>query len=110
MGGGNVVNQFGVVTRAGQSGSGTCGFEQVWTGLLRNRLVPGTLPTNDERTVIITGLPSDTTEHDILKMLSPFGAIAPNSIKLPLNIDGSAKGMGQGTFMNLEESKTCAQA
>merc|ERR1712154_354300 len=59
---------------------------------------------NDEKTVLIGGLPSDTTDHDLLKIFSPFGAIAPGGVRVTLNEDGTAKGNGMINFLTLDSA------
>merc|ERR1719162_2659376 len=39
---------------------------------------------------------------DLLKLFSPFGAIAPGGIRVNLNDDGTAKGNGMINFLHLE--------
>merc|ERR1712151_1021425 len=56
----------------------------------------------NEKTVMLTGLPFDTTEHGLYKLLSPFGAIAPGGVKVTLNVDGTSKGNAMVNFNELE--------
>merc|ERR1711972_261103 len=74
-------------------------------GLLRHKVLPGGTWQNDEKTVLINGLPSDTTDHDLLKIFSPFGAIAPGGVRVTLNEDGTAKGNGTINFLELEPAQ-----
>lgn len=76
----------------------------VWKGLIRHKVLPGGSWANDERTVCVNGLPADTTEHDLLKIFSPFGAILPGGVRVKLNDDGTAKGSGMINFMNMEST------
>merc|ERR1719190_296725 len=69
-------------------------INDLWKGLVRHKILPGGTWANDERTVCITGLPSDTADHDLLKIFSPFGAIAPGGVRVTLNEDGTAKDNG----------------
>lgn len=80
-------------------------IEDLWKGLLRYKVLPGGTWANDEKTVLINGLPSDTTDHDLLKIFSPFGAIAPGGVRVTLNEDGTAKGNGMINFLNLESTE-----
>merc|ERR1712151_732067 len=76
----------------------------LWKGLLRHKILPGGTWANDERTVCVNGLPSDTTDHDLLKIFSPFGAIAPGGVRVKLNDDGTAKGSGMINFLHLDSA------
>merc|ERR1719384_1381960 len=81
----------------------------LWKGLLRHKVLPGGTWCNDEKTVLIGGLPSDTTDHDLLKIFSPFGAIAPGGVRVTLNEDGTAKGNGMINFLTLESAQQAVE-
>jgi len=81
----------------------------LWKGLLRHKVLPGGSWQNDEKTVLISGLPSDTTDHDLLKIFSPFGAIAPGGVRVTLNPDGTAKGNGMINFLALESAQQAVE-
>merc|ERR1712129_22458 len=85
-------------------------FNDLWTGLLRHRILPGGIWQNDERTVMVSGLPFDTTEHDVYKMCSPFGGIAPGGVKVMLNADGSCKGTAMVNYLELESSQKAVKS
>merc|ERR1711879_993169 len=55
------------------------------------------------------GLPSDTTEFDLLKICSPFGAILPGGVRVTLNEDGTAKGNGMVNFLELESTQAAIE-
>lgn len=84
-------------------------IQDLWKGLLRHKVLPGGTWQNDEKTVLISGLPSDTTDHDLLKIFSPFGPIAPGGVRVTLNEDGTAKGNGMINFLDLEGSKKAVE-
>lgn len=84
-------------------------INDLWKGLLRHKVLPGGTWQNDEKTVLISGLPSDTTDHDLLKIFSPFGPIAPGGVRVTLNEDGTAKGNGMINFLDLEGSKKAVE-
>merc|ERR1712127_285239 len=84
-------------------------IQDLWKGLLRHKVLPGGTWANDEKTVLISGLPSDTTDHDLLKIFSPFGAIAPGGVRVTLNEDGTAKGNGMINFLDLEASQKAVE-
>merc|ERR1740120_340979 len=84
-------------------------ISDLWKGLLRNKVLPGGTWANDERTVCINGLPSDTTEADLLKIFSPFGAILPGGVRVKLNDDGTAKGSGMVNFQQMESTEAAIE-
>jgi len=86
-----------------------CTIQDLWKGLLRHKVLPGGTWANDERTVCIGGLPSDTTEADLLKIFSPFGAILPGGVRVTLNEDGTAKGNGMVNFQNVESTQAAIE-
>jgi len=103
-GGGGQFNQWGYSISTEPST-----IQDLWKGLMRHKVLPGGTWANDEKTVLISGLPSDTTDHDLLKIFSPFGAIAPGGVRVTLNEDGTAKGNGMINFLDLEASKTAIE-
>merc|ERR1719401_2210034 len=86
-----------------------CSINDLWKGLLRSKILPGGSWANDERTVCVSGLPSDTTEFDLLKIFSPFGAILPGGVRVKLNEDGTAQGSGMVNFSNLEDAMAATE-
>merc|ERR1712151_586465 len=76
---------------------------------LRHKILPGGTWANDEKTVLVSGLPSDTTDHDLLKIFSPFGAIAPGGVRVTLNEDGTAKGNGMINFLALDAAQAAVE-
>jgi len=86
-----------------------CSINDVWKGLLRSKVLPGGSWANDERTVVVSGLPSDTTEFDLLKIFSPFGAILPGGVRVKLKDDGTAQGSGMVNFADLETAVTATE-
>jgi len=120
-GGGNRSSPYGGIIPAGKGGmmggkmggkmGGMMGMSgepstinDLWKGLLRHKVLPGGSWANDERTVCVNGLPSDTTEADLYRIFSTFGAILPGGVSVKLNDDGTAKGNGMVNFANLESA------
>lgn len=118
-GGGKGGKGAGAGGGGGGGGAGAKGFNQwgvalstepsnitdLWKGLLRHKILPGGTWANDEKTVCVSGLPSDTTDYDLLKIFSPFGPIAPGGVRVKLNEDGTAKGSGMVNFLDLASAK-----
>lgn len=75
---GSFASLYGAVKKAGLLGAGT---------------------TPQECQVYIKNLPSDTTDADLYKLFSPFGAIAPSGCKAMTNDDGTCKGFGFVDFV-----------
>merc|ERR1719393_1187578 len=48
----------------------------------------------------VRNLPHDTTDADMFKLFSSFGAIAPFGVKAMLNDDGTCKGVGFVDFLD----------
>mmetsp|Transcript_23446 Transcript_23446/g.35391 ORF Transcript_23446/g.35391 Transcript_23446/m.35391 type:complete len:269 (+) Transcript_23446:63-869(+) len=86
-----------------------CSIKDVWRSLLRAKALPGGSWANDERTVVVSGLPADTTEHDLLLMFTPFGAILPGGVRVTLNEDGTAKGSGMINFLSMDSTKSAIE-
>jgi len=61
----------------------------------------------EDCTVFIKNLPADTTDFDLYKLFSPFGAIPPTGVKAMPNDDGSCKGFG---FVDFTEPAAAATA
>ncbi|CAK0894441.1 unnamed protein product, partial [Prorocentrum cordatum] len=59
----------------------------------------------EECQLYVKNLPPDTTDLDLFKLFSPFGAMAPSGVKAMLNDDGSCKGFGFVDYVDPE----CAQ-
>lgn len=87
----------------GKVGGGS--ISDVLKALSRSGAMPGGQWQNDENTVFVSGLPADTTNADLLKIFSPFGAIAHNGCHCPLNPDGTAKGTGIINFLDSNGSQ-----
>jgi len=87
---------------AGGKGKGLGGgIEDVIKGLTRAGALPGGKWANDENTVFVSGLPQDTTNNDLLRLFSPFGAIAAGGAYCVLNKEnGTAKGTGIINFLD----------
>lgn len=64
----------------------------------------------DECKVAVKGLPADCTDLDLYKLLSPFGAIAPEGVSLLVDADGTCKGMGFVDFFEPEAAQTAIMA
>lgn len=79
---------------------GKGGIQDVIKGLTKSNTLPGGKWQNDENTVFVSGLPPDTTNNDLLRIFSPFGAIAIGGCHCPLNPDGTARGSGIINFLD----------
>merc|ERR1719215_310336 len=94
--GGNVAQVQG--GKAGGKGKGKPGtfsnsdMQQVISGLMKQ--LPGTGKKPDENCLYITGLPTNTTDHDLYRIFAPFGAIPANGVKAKVNPDGTCSGVG----------------
>lgn len=85
-------------------GKGKIGIKTLFDGLCEAGALPGATASgkyeNDENTLFVGGLPVDTTDLDLYKIMSPFGAIAPKGIRAMTHFDtGNCKGYGFVNFM-----------
>ena len=58
----------------------------------------------------VDNLPPNTTDMDLLKMFSPFGAIRPGGTKAMLASDGTCTGIGYVNFNSQREALAAASA
>jgi len=89
---------------------GAEGIEGALKHLVQSGIIPGGKWQNDENTVFVSGLPADSSNNDLLKMFSPFGAIASGGCHCPLNPDGTAKGSGIINFLDLNGAEAAIAA
>lgn len=66
----------------------------------------GTVP--DECQCFVKNLPMDTTDFELYKLFSPFGAIPPTGVKAMMNPDGTCKGIGFVDFTDPSAAQTAA--
>jgi len=78
--------------------------------LMSSGCLPGGKWSNDENTVHISGLPQDTSNNDLLRIFSPFGAIAAGGAYAQLNPDGTSKGTGIINFLDSEGAQGAISA
>jgi RNA recognition motif-containing protein len=93
-------------------GKGKIGIRDLFHGLCEAGALPGGAKyENDENTLYVKGLPSDTTDLDLYRIFSPFGSIAPQGIKAMLWRDsGLCKGFGFVNFMDPAASTAAVAA
>jgi len=95
----------------GKGGWGKGGFSirDLFRGLTEAQVLPGGASwNNDEHSLYIAGLPSDTSDLDLYKIFSPFGALQPRGVRAMLQEDGvTCKGIG---FVNYLESTSSEAA
>mmetsp|Transcript_44294 Transcript_44294/g.87849 ORF Transcript_44294/g.87849 Transcript_44294/m.87849 type:complete len:272 (+) Transcript_44294:85-900(+) len=89
---------------------GSASVDAVVKMLIASGRLPGGKWTNDENTVHISGLPQDTSSNDLLRIFSPFGAIAAGGAYAQLNPDGTSKGTGIINFLDSEGAQTAITA
>jgi len=103
------MGKGGMMMGMGMMGGAQCTISDLFKGLIRHKVLPGGTWANDERTAVIHGLPSDTTEGDVLKIFCPFGAVLPGGVRVTLNEDGTAKGSAMVNFMNIESTQAAIE-
>merc|ERR1719464_925503 len=93
-----------------KGGSGNGGIADALSHLVQSNTFPGGEWQNDENTVFVSGLPSDSSHNDLLRMFSPFGAIAFGGCHCPLNPDGTSKGLGIINFLDQNGAQSAIAA
>jgi len=63
----------------------------------------------EECQLFVANLPLDTTDEDLYKLFSPFGAIPPAGVKAMTNPDGTCKGIGFVDFSDASAAATAVQ-
>lgn len=84
-------------------------MSRVLKGFLAAKWIPGQDVANDDSTLNITGLPSDCQDVHLYRMLSPFGSIAPNTLKVMGSSDGSSRGSATLTFLEPGSANAAAE-
>jgi polyadenylate-binding protein len=93
----------------GKAGGAPATFESLWqsvkgAGILTPQKVP------DECQIYVKSLPADTTDADLYRLFSAFGAISPNGVKAMLNGDGSCKGIGFVDYFDPEAAAAAVES
>lgn len=85
-------------------GKGKPGIRTLVQGLGDAGALPGGQKwENDENTLFVGGLPHDTTDCDLYRIFSPFGAIAPQGVRAMVDRDtGICKGIGFVNYMSAQ--------
>merc|ERR1719313_1011542 len=92
----------------GKGQKGSIGIELILQGIESSGALPGgSMWTNPAACINITGLPADTTNVHLYRLLSPFGAILPKGVNAMLNPDGTCRGYG---FINLRDEASAQLA
>merc|ERR1712060_250296 len=69
--------------------------------MMAQNIQPGySTQRTDQQQVQIRGLPTDCTDYDLYKLLSPYGPIAPRGVKAMLNPEGMCTGTGWVDFVD----------
>lgn len=72
------------------------------SGLYESGALPGGQKwSNDDGTLFVSGLPSDTTDTDLYKIFTPFGATYPRGVCAMKGPDGKCKGFGFVNFLDV---------
>jgi len=99
----------------GDAGSGPRGAGQgvsdadindVVQGFMRSGQMPGGVK-HAELCLYVSGLPRNTTELDMYKIFSPFGALSQRGVTVMQMQDGSATGVG---FVDFQDPQACQMA
>jgi len=78
-------------------------------GLKDSGAIPaGTKDCDDEATVVIGGLPYDTTDVDLYWIFAPFGPIPPSGVSVTRNANGQCNGDGFVVFLDAGAARASA--
>jgi RNA recognition motif-containing protein len=94
-------------SKNGNGSVGGTGISVLVQGLLESGALPGGQKwSNDDATIFVYGLPQDTNDVDLYKIFSPFGAIAPQGVRVMLGDDRvSCRGYGFVNYMSKESAE-----
>lgn len=85
----------------GGKGAGKISIKVLYQGLLAAQALPGAAMVDQEtNTLYVAGLPIDTTDLDLFRIFSPFGAIAPRGVRAMMFPEGTCKGFGFVNFLD----------
>lgn len=84
--------------KKGRDSSSSCDIFTLLKGV--SSAIPGAGKVPDENQIYIRGLPSDTSDLELYKMFSPFGAIQQRGVKAMLGQDGRCTGVGFVDFVD----------
>merc|ERR1712226_1513387 len=90
----------------GANGDGKpASFRELW-GAALNAGAISKVDVPPEGQIYVSSLPADTTDLDLFKLFSQFGAIKPSGVKAMLNEDGTCKGFGFVDFLDPMSAQT----
>jgi len=84
-------------------------MSRVLRGFLQAQWIPGQDLTSDDCNLTITGLPPDCQDVHLYRMLSPFGSIGPNGLKVMTQPDGSCRGSASVVFLEPGSANAVAE-
>lgn len=88
----------------GKDTGGKCSVQTLKKGLQYAGVLPGGKWSNDENSLYVGGLPSDTTDLDMYEIFSCFGAIPTKGVRAMPAEDGNCKGFGFVNFLYPESA------
>jgi len=103
--GGGPTGKAGQLRSAGD-GVSDADMSAVVAGLYGSGQMPGGSKV-PELSLYISGLPRNTTELDMFKIFSVFGALAQKGINVMMHPDGSCTGVG---FVDFQDPRACQMA
>mmetsp|Transcript_89655 Transcript_89655/g.231364 ORF Transcript_89655/g.231364 Transcript_89655/m.231364 type:complete len:238 (+) Transcript_89655:110-823(+) len=105
-GGGGGKDRWSPYDNKGAPKGGGASIKTLKKGLAYAGVFPGGKWQNDEKTLYVGGLPTDTTDIDLYEIFSPFGAIPNRGVKAMAHEDGTSKGFGFVNFLTMESAQT----
>jgi len=107
--GGKDWGKGGAMDGKGKKGGAPGSFQALFQSVKGGGMLGGG-KAPDECQVFLKNLPPDTTDFDLYKLCSPFGAIPPNGVKAMKGDDGMCKGIGFVDFSDPTAAATAVMA
>jgi len=107
--GGKDWGKGGAMGGKGKKGGAPGSFQALYQSVKGGGILGGG-KAPDECQVFLKNLPPDTTDYDLYKLCSPFGAIPPNGVKAMKGDDGMCKGIGFVDFSDPTAAATACMA
>merc|ERR1712232_1505797 len=91
-------------------GSASYSAEQMVFDFVESGTLPGGKYQNDGNTIVVAGLPPDTTDRELYILFSPFGALLPGGANIATHRDGTPRGFALINFQTNEAARHAAIA
>jgi RNA recognition motif-containing protein len=104
------ANALAAAHALGPSSGAVNSIDLLKRGLLAFGSLPGTEGIRPHTNQLyVRGLPSDTTDADLLEIFAPFGAIPPRGVKAMLNAQGLCTGVAWVDYIHEADAKAALE-